>query len=68
MNTDECKTEDGGLCKFPFYYKGEYKDGCTMEDSEQYWCPTKISSDSSDEWKEWGYCTSSCVINYNDAT
>ena len=61
-------TVEGKLCKSEYSYNDKIINGCTMEDSEYYWCATEASLDSTDELKDWGYCTGSCVINYNDAT
>ena len=35
-----CKTVDGDACKFPFEYKGETIESCTMADSSNFWCAT----------------------------
>ena len=37
----DCKTVEGDSCKFPFEYKGETYEACTLADSQtKFWCAT----------------------------
>ena len=43
-------TETGGCCEFPFIYKMEVYQTCTMTDAEKPWCGTETFSTT------WDYC------------
>merc|ERR1711970_1615424 len=52
-----CADADGGLCKFPFTYKGTQYESCTTQDEGKAWCskkPTGLMDTITGG--SWGYC------------
>ena len=70
--SDQCETQKGDACAFPFYYDGKeqkhYK--CTKASAgmpmSKSWCATrKTSQDHKYNDSDWGYCQEGCSTEGN---
>ena len=74
-NSLPCKTANGYICIFPFYYQNQLYTKCTLDSLEHHpgyqekpmqrkhraWCAYNISSTDSSVTK-WDYCEEHCSI------
>ena len=50
-------------CKFPFIYQGkEYRTCVTVDNGDQFWCPTEVDEDNHFVKTKWGNCLDSCPL------
>ena len=63
--SNECTTEDGVKCIFPYYYEGEKTTACrqTWRDIKP-WCATRVDENDAfiDDSSAWDWCASTCPI------
>ena len=45
FSVDDCPTENGNTCIFPFHYKGKTHHECTSIDHDQPWCASEVDID-----------------------
>ena len=48
---------------FPFIYKGDKYETCTMRDSDVDWCYTRVDFNGVGVGGKWGNCGSGCQSN-----
>ena len=58
---DDCRTENGQKCIFPFNYEGTTYDKCTSDDNDQPWCAYEVDSSGTLIEDEWGNCDAACT-------
>ena len=60
---DACYTSSGDdpnkPCKFPFSHNGKWHRKCTLQNDNNYWCPTEVSNSSTLPSRH-GYCDLNC--------
>ena len=65
---DDCKTENGKKCIFPFNYEGTTYSACTSVGSDHPWCAYEVDSDRNLVGDEWENCDAACVELWRQTT
>ena len=62
FQNDNCRTEKGLTCKFPFKFRGKNYDKCTTDFSanRKAWCATEVNSNGEVIDGQWDDCQSTC--------
>ena len=65
---NQCQTENGSPCVFPFMLRGKEIRNCiTTRRRTRPWCPTQIDSSTRVPVRnEWGYCDNQCPIEESE--
>ena len=60
---DDCRTENGQKCIFPFDYQGKTYHKCTSNDydNDQPWCAYEVDRTGTLIEDEWGNCDAACT-------
>ena len=60
LSGDDCQTEGGQRCIFPFDYEGTTYHKCTSVDNDQPWCAYEVDSEGILVEDEWDNCGNTC--------
>ena len=47
-------------CVFPFKYRGNMYNECTIDGHDVAWCATKVNTDKTIVQDHWGHCGAGC--------
>ena len=62
LSGEDCQTESGQKCIFPFNYEGTTYHKCTSVDNDQPWCAYEVDSEGTLVDDEWENCDNTCYL------